>query len=556
MEKTKRMIDRIQNSNINQLQAKHNSENPSFKGPGILLLRTLNDSPAIGACAVDMCSMVIPRTRIEWKNRGPQSGIETGIREGTSNLIHTCVGLIGLGAATGISKKFNNEFNIKAQNIFASGSTIDTMAEIWRRSGREQKKFLSSFVNRVQGLDGSNWRHISQTSKKEITDSLVLLAEKTKQLASATGANKKSIAKEIKTLKASIVGRVIKDTGAQASFIIPAPCKANKAIKASFSELVDNAVAVSNSFTTQTKENLPKFINALKKNKTAATALGMGICAALCISVQPINRLLTKLRTGKDGFVGVETNNETEVKGNKKKFQLYKPLKMILGVAFPAAALRTIGKYSDLLSNIQFNSKVPTINQFKFLYGLTIASRFMSARDGNELRESVIKDTLGFTNWLILGGMVSKLVARGIGGKELINNPVTQTGAKKGLKYAGQWLTKASVKSFDEVLLPKAGEIMKGNKMMKFSQLFKNADAATKTKVLKIGASQLAGYLYSGFVLGVGIAKLNIAVTRYLNNKKKAQDQMDYKIDENSPIKNNKTLSKLENNNPIFKDFN
>ena len=554
MEKIKRMIDRIQNSNINQTQAKQNSKNPSFKGPGILLLRTLNESPAIGACAVDMCSMVIPRTTIEWKNRGPQSGIETGIREGTSNLLHTCVGLIGLGAATGISKQFNKDFNIKAQNIFASGSTIDTMAEIWRRSGGDQKRFLGSFVNRVQGLEGSSWKHISTSARKEITDSLVLLAEKTKQLASATGGDKKSIAKEIKTLKSSIVGRVIKDTGAQASFIIPAPCKTNKAIKASFSELVDNAVVVSNSFTTRTKENLPKFINALKKNKTAATALGMGICALLCMSVQPVNRLLTKLRTGNDGFVGVENNKD--VPENKKKFQLYKPLKVALGIAFPAAALRTIGKYSDILSNIQFNSKVPTINQFKFLYGLTIASRFMSARDGNELRESVIKDSLGFTNWLILGGMVSKLVARGIGGKELINNPVAQTGAKKGLKYAGQWLTKASVKSFDEVLLPKAGEIMKGNQLMKFPQLLKNADAATKAKVLKIGASQLAGYLYSGFVLGVGIAKLNIAVTRYLNNKKKAQEQMDYKIEENSQIKTNKAYSKIEKNNPIFKDFN
>ena len=147
----------------------------------------------------------------------------------------------------------------------------------------------------------------------------------------------------------------------------------------------------------------------------------------------------------------------------------------------------------------------------------------MSARDKDELRECVIKDTLGFTNWLILGGMVSKLTARALGGKELINNPAAKETGKKGLKYAANWLTKASVKSFDEVLLPSAKEIMKNGKVMKFSELLKNADAATKSKVFKIAASQVAGYLYSGIVLGMGISKLNIFITKKLNEKRNAE---------------------------------
>ena len=52
------------------------------------------------------------------------------------------------------------------------------------------------------------------------------------------------------------------------------------------------------------------------------------------------------------------------------------------------------------------------MNQFKFIYGMTIMSRIFAARDKNETRESVIKDTLGFANWLILGGFVSKLAAK------------------------------------------------------------------------------------------------------------------------------------------------
>ena len=177
----------------------------------------------------------------------------------------------------------------------------------------------------------------------------------------------------------------------------------------------------------------------------------------------------------------------------------------------------------------------------------------MSARDPNELREAVIKDTLGYTNWLILGGVVSKLVARGLGGKELMNNPVAQEG-KKGIGYAFKWLTKSSVKSFDEVLLPKAKEVAKDGKVLKFSEMFKQADKATKSKVLKIAGSQIAGYLYSGIVLGVGIAKLNIFITKKLQEKKKAKEEMDENIAKNPVIDTSYIAQRGLDG--IFKDFN
>jgi hypothetical protein len=320
----------------------------------------------------------------------------------------------------------------------------------------------------------------------------------------------------------------------------------------SLSELVDNAVVLSNTFKTKTQDKLPSFVKDLVKNKTASTVLGMGVCAALCMSIQPLNRYLTKKRTGQDGFVGVDDNKQGD-KSNK-----FKIAKTVAGIGFPALAIKCIGKPSELISNIQFNSKIPTINQFKFVYSLTIGSRFLSSRDGNELRESVIKDTLGYTNWLILGGMVAKLTALGLGGKDLINNPVAQDGSKKGVKYAAKWLTKASVKSFDEVLLPNAKEIAKDGKLMKFSEIFKNADSATKSKVLKIATSQIAGYLYSGLVLGVGISKLNIFITKQLQAKKKANNQMNEKIAENSDNKYDiDYLAKMQSQmSSVFKEFN
>lgn len=540
------MIDRINTKFQIPQKAEQNNKNTTFKGAGTAVLtglRGLNNSPAIGACAVDLCSMVIPRTAIEFKNRGPQAGIEAAFREGASCFIHACVGLIGLGAATLISGKFNQQYGVKAQNIFANGDTINNLSNIWKTS-EGQRQFFDGFLQNIKGLNGTEWRSVSQGARDDIVNGLVSLADKTEQMAKASGKNKLTLAKEVKDLKTVILSKVTKDTGAQASFKLNAGAKE---VSASLGELVDNAVVLSNSFKDKTKEKLPEFIKTLKSNKVASTLLGMGICAILCMSVQPLNRYLTKKRTGQDGFVGVDNKEGDKSKG-------FKTAKTIAGVGFPLFAMKTIGKPSDLLANIQFNSKVPTINQFKFLYGLTIGSRFLSSRDSNELREGIIKDTLGFTNWLILGGMVSKLTARALGGKELINNPVAQDGAKKGIKYGLKWLTKASVKSFDEVLLPNAKEITKNGKMLKFSELFRKADSATKSKVLKIAGSQIAGYLYSGLVLGVGIAKLNIFITKQVQARKKASMNMNKQVNPKYDIN---YLSKMQCElSSVFKDFN
>lgn len=540
------MIDRINTKFQIPQKAEQNNKNTTFKGAGTAVLtglRGLNNSPAIGACAVDLCSMVIPRTAIEFKNRGPQAGIEAAFREGASCFIHACVGLIGLGAATLISGKFNQQYGVKAQNIFANGDTINNLSNIWKTS-EGQRQFFDGFLQNIKGLNGTEWRSVSQGARDDIVNGLVSLADKTEQMAKASGKNKLTLAKEVKDLKTVILSKVTKDTGAQASFKLNAGAKE---VSASLGELVDNAVVLSNSFKDKTKEKLPEFIKTLKSNKVASTLLGMGICAILCMSVQPLNRYLTKKRTGQDGFVGVDNKEGDKSKG-------FKTAKTIAGVGFPLFAMKTIGKPSDLLANIQFNSKVPTINQFKFLYGLTIGSRFLSSRDSNELREGIIKDTLGFTNWLILGGMVSKLTARALGGKELINNPVAQDGAKKGIKYGLKWLTKASVKSFDEVLLPNAKEITKNGKILKFSELFKKADSATKAKVLKVACSQIAGYLYSGLVLGVGIAKLNIFITKQVQARKKASMNMNKQV---NPKYDMNYLSKMPGElSSVFKDFN
>ena len=63
-------------------------------------------------------------------------------------------------------------------------------------------------------------------------------------------------------------------------------------------------------------------------------------------------------------------------------------------------------------------------------------------------------------------------------------------------------------------------------KVLPYEKLVELADGATKTKLKYIKYAQLAGYLYSGLVLGIGIPKLNIYLTNRRMAKQKAAEKV------------------------------
>ena len=152
-------------------------------------------------------------------------------------------------------------------------------------------------------------------------------------------------------------------------------------------------------------------------------------------------------------------------------------------------------------------------------------SRFLAARNENELKESSIKDMLGFTNWLILGNFVQKLVAQGL---DKTHTLIKQE--KKGGII--NWITSSSLKTRDEVLHAALGEnAFKDGKALRFSEMMKaianNKEAKKQIKILTI--AQIAGYLYSGLVLGIGIPKLNIYLTKRRMEKEQAKENKNAK---------------------------
>ena len=208
-------------------------------------------------------------------------------------------------------------------------------------------------------------------------------------------------------------------------------------------------------------------------------------------------------------------------------------MKGLAAAVFGGGILASIGLkdgLNGLLKKIQFKGLIPTLNQFKFIYGVTIMSRFLAARDKDELRESVVKDVLGFFNWLILGNFVAKITANAMD-KSLLNYSEKEHG--KGVLKK---ILNAPMKTRDEVLhagLKKAGiDSIEGGKALSFKQMLKKLSTSavpeairkeTKGKLRVLSIAQIAGYLYSGLVLGVGIPKLNIYMTNKSEAKRKAK---------------------------------
>ena len=263
------------------------------------------------------------------------------------------------------------------------------------------------------------------------------------------------------------------------------------------------------------------------------SAIGFGIATAIGLSVQPINMYLTKLKTGSDGFVGVEGRSKDNSAG-------FKAMKAVSSAAFfsmilstlnmsPIKFLKSPGKFMEKMS---FNGKMPTINQLKGLYGLTIISRIFSTRDKDELRESLTKDFLGYVSWLILGDIVNKLAADGLD-KTTINYRADSKNAGKFKRSFN-----GSLKTRDEVLVETLAnngisttKTENGKVLNKsFNEMVKDLDKlpealkkTTKKRLRTLNIAQVAGYLTASLVLGLGIPNLNIYITNTLDKKRKAE---------------------------------
>ena len=518
--KVQPIIPQIKNDNQNR------KDNIKFTGAFdafTIGLRFLETNQAWGANAVDLGSMVIPRTTIDFVNRGPAAGMETGRREASGTINHSLVGVYGTVAGLALATTLNKKYGIKAHKIFTDDETLEILGNAWnnqiKASGKARpiEEYLNDVFKSAQTRIGDEWVSIP---KEKIDD---VVSKFSKALTSENAPI--TISKDLKSYTQSVITHA---TGSETNYRL-----SHSQQPVNLSNMLDSVYNVSRTFVNENvgdtfKGNISSnpFINSLKKMNLHRSMLGLGIAAAIGMSIQPLNIYLTKKKTGSDGFVGVEGRQKDNSAG-------FWGLKTMAAGLFGGGILASIGLkdgVKGLMKKIQFKGLVPTINQFKFIYGVTIMSRFMAARDKDELRESVVKDVLGFFNWLVLGNFVAKITANAMD-KSLLNYSEKEHG-----KGSARKILNAPMKTRDEVLhsgLKKAGiDSIENGKALSFKQMLKKLSSSnvsdairkeTKGKLRVLSFAQIAGYLYSGLVLGVGIPKLNIYMTNKSEAKRKAR---------------------------------
>ncbi|MBQ7125580.1 hypothetical protein IJO12_00675 [bacterium] len=541
-------------SRINQIsQVRQNKNNnkqekeQNFKGFGDSLLRFFATNQAVGANAVDVAFMVAPRTITDMFGRGPLAGLETFRREIMGTVNDTLIGAYGIAAGAtialclGLNKKYDTPFN----DIMAAPETVKILSE----NKAKQIKSNTKQIDYIKEIF-TNLKAYNPTAVNADAEGYVKLSEKTvndvsKMLNDVINDDNVKFKKWKKAKNPNsiqvIKNRIIGETGAETKYLLEFTEKAGKegakSIKSETSldlllkdtyniSKAFNKDKVKNAFKEQIKNNKDitenQFVKSLLKFKKSKAIGGFAIAALVGVLVQPINMYLTKKKTGVDGFVGVEGRTKDDSAG-------FKALKVGTAAAFGGLVLTTLKTgLKGFMSKMSFHSFWPTIDQLKGVYGITIISRLLSARDKDELRESATKDTLGFLSWLVFGDIVNRITANALD-KSVIN------------KTKGQNLFNAKLKTRDEILIKaleghgistiKQNE--KGEKIaLKYKELLKAMDKlpekikkATKKQLRTLNWAQLAGYTFSGLVLGFGIPKLNIYLTNKLDKKRKEQAQ-------------------------------
>lgn len=513
---------------IPQIQAENNKkERPQFTGftdYATLGLRFLDTNQAWGANAVDLGSMVIPRTAVDMANRGPAAGMETGRREASGTINHSLVGVYGTIAGLLLATSLNSKYGIKAHKLFIDDDTLELLGKAWDKqvkagSANPLDAYLKDVFKNAETRVGEEWKSIPED---KINDIVKRYSEAIKAQDAPT-----TISKDLKAYAKSVI---MGSTGSENSFRLAKNQETN-----SISNILDNIYnasrtfvnkKVSDTFKASSDINSNAFIKALKHMNLRRSMLGIGIASAVGMSIQPLNIYITKKKTGSDGFVGVEGRE----KDNSKAFKVMKAAAAAIFGTGIIATIGTKGGLKGLAKKIQFKGLIPTLDQFKFIYGVTIMSRFAVARDKDELRESIVKDTLGFFNWLILGNFVAKMTANAMD-QNLLNYSEKEHG--KGFFNK---ILKAPMVTRDEVLhrgLKAAGiDTIENGKALTFKQMLSKLNDSkvssairkeTKGKMRALSIAQVAGYLYSGLVLGVGIPKLNIYMTNKSEAKRKAR---------------------------------
>ena len=449
-------------------------------------LYTLSNNDMLNASFVDVFAMDTPRTIVETKNRGKQAGIEMGFREYTGTFIaEFSAALFAVLASKFIAKKITPDIKVNPHS-WITNNGLDVFSDIYNKSDKTPESYVENVLNSMSGIKGKETKEFSEMDKdktKPIVEKLTnMITDKTTDKTR----NKKVLAE--------VQDEIINLFGADNNITIKGTKNSLSAnLTHTLRDIVDSG---KNIFFGVNKKESGEIISKLKKMNNLRIGIAIPLSMGLAITNQYLNRYLTKRRTGIDNFVGENDYAQNVAFKNEKKSEKGLWWKKLLSAGvFVLMLSKVMGvkKPADFIKKLEFDGPVTSGNTIKTVYGTLILGRIFASKDSTELRETNVRDYLGFLNWLVLGGFVAKGVGQILDPKQEKLFNITKKG--KGIKH---WLKDVSLKSQKEILA-NGGNV--------------------KSNLRKLNFAQISGIAYSTIMLGVLLPKLNIWMTRSKYNK-------------------------------------
>ena len=496
---------RINNTPLNTPTFKSLLDEPVTQG-----LALLNTNPMLNASLVDVFAMGLPRTIVEYKERNKYAGAEMAFREFTGTFI-ACfsAGLFGQMINKTISKRINPEIKVN-ENSWASNNAIDVLNAINKTD--KTKSYADKIFNFLSGLKGAkeqkwteiDWGNINWYDREVWNNykwddknlagihNRIKSDESIRETFEKLISDKSLTKKDSKNLQNILTERMINVLGAESNITLKS---GDKTLSSTVQNILRDSIDMGKNVFTQ-KEG-EKSIAKLKNLNKIKTLGALTLSVILALTNQAVNRYITQKRTGSKEFVG-NMNYENDL-SNKKQVDKKKNLtfnKILASVGFIAmlAKVMNIKNAKDFFKKLEFTGPTTSGNAIKTVYGALILGRFFASKDNTELRETVVRDYLGFLNWLVLGGFVAK----GIGNLLDKNRTKLFNTAKKG-KGVKHWLYDVSLKTHSEIMAQGGKEV--------------------KQNIRKLNIAHISGLAYSALMLGILLPKLNIFMTKHNQTK-------------------------------------
>ncbi len=563
----------------NKVEYRHNksnlklnrTQNPSFKsspvdvGFNVLdkFFSVLDKNAMIQVSFVDTVSTNIPRTLVDL-GTGLAAAFETCRRE-FSGLFVNCLmpGLLVKGLA-GFLPKSKELKGTDVVGSWANSDVIDKLKGVYTKAqesdaANKTKEYVERALGSLEGLDGKTWvKYKDKAMAPEYKEAVDYVS----QAINTSGRARKKLLKKAQSNLANLTKAesVLKFDGkAQANLeetlrdVADLGSKFNKVkndtVKG-LSENIDDAVK-----NAKTNASVEKYSQALKGFVNKKSLIGLGIVIGIAVSIQTINRAITRKQFNAEGapiykeFGKKDTKQKMNEKQKKQFF--FKKLGSAIGM-YSLAAISMMKK--PTLGMFQFSGIFPTMDQCRWIASSTFASRMMGSEDENELRETVVRDIASFSGLYFLGDYVKKAAASGI-------EALSKT--KKGASLVGENVVllnrkKEAVKTIVDKSASLSKKITNEAKyrLSQFGNWIKNTDLKTAsevsgTKVRNLrNLCRVADIAFSIVMLGILLPKYNRKVT-----EKKVAEAKRKEIEMRKTAGDFSKVQNAENTPNIFKSL-